>query len=157
MLPELLQVLVLALQRWSGKDSGDEVVVVELVLTEDHRRIGARVEHVTIEEADLAIVLVPLLGRLADLLADRIAQLLAILVVAEVALAEAGGEERDADLILHILPLADTPDEGVVILDLLQLPLEVLCDRRLGVVALQESEEKEDARGLVEVGRIDEG
>ena len=140
MLPELLQVLVLALQRRGGEDGGDEVVVVQLVLTEDHGRIGARVEYVTIEEADLAIVLVPLLSRLADLLADRVAQLLAILVVAEVTLAEAGGEERDADLILHILPLADTPDEGVVILDLLQLALEVLRDRRLGVVALEEGQ-----------------
>ena len=126
MLPELLQVLVLALQRRSGKDSGDEVVVVKLVLAEDHGRIGARVKYIAIEEADLAIVLVSLLSRLTDLLADRIAQLLAILVVAEVTLAEAGGEECDADLILHILPLADTPDEGVVILDLLQLALEVL-------------------------------
>ena len=98
----------------------------------------------------------PLLGGLADLLADRIAQLLAILVVAEVALAEAGGEERDADLILHVLPLAYTPDEGVVILDLLQLALEVLCDRCLGVVSLEEGQQQEDARRLVEVGRIDE-
>ena len=140
MLAELLQVLVLALQRRGGEDRGDEVVVVQLVLAEDHRRVGTCVEYVAIEEADLAIVLVPLLSRLADLLADRVTQLLAILVVAEIPLAEAGGEERDADLILHILPLADTPDEGVVILDLLQLALEVLRNCRLRVVPLEEGQ-----------------